>query len=1523
MDKTVVINLGKGSLKQGFPHITARLSVGKRSQTEQRVGSLPPAPALIEIYRIWQSTYRALSNRLKLRSPSKNQAQKPSEDELEIDPVGITQVSQQSFEALSGQLKQAVNDWLDADGLRVLEQGLRSQLNPTDTIRVIFETDNDLLRRLPWHCWDFFQDYPHAEMALSQLTYQRAEPIHAQRQQEQVRILAIVGDRRGIDIEPERLALQSLPDADITFLASPSRQLFDRHLWDKRGWDILFFAGHSQTEGQTGRLYINEDDVHNSLTVEQLEEGLKGAIARGLQLAIFNSCDGVGLAQAIAQLQIPQVIVMREPVPNRVAQTFLQYFLTAFATESLTLYSAVRQARRQLQGLENEFPGASWLPVLCQNPAAEPFSWLQLGGASACPYRGLSTFKEADAHLFFGREKVKEDLLLAVTQQPFVAIAGPSGSGKSSVVFAGLLPRLEQTRKDWQIVSTRPGSDPFQSLAEALGSTGSEGNAAEQSRLKVLKLAVSFQQDEQALQNAIADQNQQKKGRLLLIIDQFEELYTLCPFEERQPFVNLLLNAVQFAPAFTLLITLRADFYGEALSDRRLSDALQAGGYNLGPMNKAELECAITQPAAKKRVTLEPGLTDQLIQATASQTGRLPLLEFTLTELWKQQQNSCLTHQAYQAIGGIEKALANHAEAVYEKLPSGDQQRVQQIFVQLVEPGHNNQATRRIASRDEVGDSNWNLVSELASARLVVTNRNPLTEKESVEIIHEALILSWGRLRYWMQVDGDFRRWQEALRQARRQWEKSEREEAGLLRGRSLETAKDWYERRSDELSTADRAFIESSLAAQQKLKVQQKRRRSLTLSALCAGLAITSALAAVAWWGSRRAQISEVSAITASSNALFASDQRLDSLVLALQAAQKLDNLRWVGRETRRDVETVLRQAISQADERNRLISHQAGATAVVFSPNGQLIASASQEGTIKLWQSDGTLLATLEGHSSEIWGLAISPDGQTLASASDDRTVKLWKTDGTLMETLTGHTAAVNAIAFSPNGKLMAAASQDGFVQLWQRNGKLIRRFEAHKQVKIDAIAFSPDGQSLVTGGGDGLIKLWNPMGALQKVLEGHTDSVRDLAFSPDGETLASAAADGLAQLWNIKDGSRQVLEEHYNTVYAIAFSPNGQRIISASDDTTLRLWKRDGTLLSIFRGHSNGVTDSAFSPDGQTVASASFDGTVRLWQWHNPLLTVLDSHKDTVLDVAFSPNNQLVASGSADSTVKLWNPNGMLIQTLRGHTDTVYGLTFSPNGQFIASASKDKSVRLWQSDGTPISTLTGHTDWVTDVAISPNSQTIASASDDGTVKLWQRNGELITILNGHTEGVNAVAFSPDGQIIASTSDDRTIRLWRSDGTSIATLEGHTAGVNGIAFSPNGQIIASASDDRTIRLWQPDGTFITALEEHQNAVIDVAFSPDNKRIASSSADETVRLWEPDGSLLTTFTGYRSGINGLAFSPNGEKLATTTVDTTVSIWALEPGMRSSALLEIGCQQVADYLKSNRALAHAEITVCD
>ena len=377
MSTLVILNLGSGDLLSGFPQVTVRLWTAGISLPEQSVGSLPPAPKLIELYRTWQLNYRSLCSSRTLRSAV---LAVEEDDLLEIDEVGITNVSQNNLDWVSQQLCIELNTWLSARGFSKIERRMLSQLHPTEEIRIILETDNELLRHLPWHKWEIFQDYRKVNIALSQSDYKSHQFRHTQILRNKIRILAILGDSRNIDVRAEREFLQNLPNAETTFLVNPSRQEFNTELWSPLGWDILFFAGHSQTEEKTGRLYINENPTNNSITIEKLEEALKASIERGLMLTIFNSCDGLGLASALEKLHIPVVVVMREPVPNRVAQEFLRYFLEAFAIDKLSFNRAMRRSCRKLQGLEVDFPGASWLPISCQNPAVKLPTWLELNG---------------------------------------------------------------------------------------------------------------------------------------------------------------------------------------------------------------------------------------------------------------------------------------------------------------------------------------------------------------------------------------------------------------------------------------------------------------------------------------------------------------------------------------------------------------------------------------------------------------------------------------------------------------------------------------------------------------------------------------------------------------------------------------------------------------------------------------------------------------------------------------------------------------------------------------------------------------------------------------------------------------------------------------------------------------------------------------------------------------------------------------------------------------------------------------
>ena len=369
MSRLVSINFGSGNLQTGFANVIVRISATEDDSSNdnyglqhllQSNGSLPPAPEIVELYQNWQLLYREYYQELSSRSTRA----------IEIEPGGITNFSEVEFSNLAQELKIRLNAWLNSESFHPIDRKLSRELSQNDEIRLVLETDDELLQRLPWHLWNFFEDYPQAEIALSTSEYEHIKPL-SQTPTERVRILAIFGNSDNLNLQADRSSIEALPNTTPCFLESPRRQELHEHLCQPEGWDILFFAGHSHTEKESGRIQINQTE---SLSLEQFRNALKKAISRGLKLAIFNSCDGLGLAQDLADLHIPQVIVMREPVSDEIAQTFLQDFLTAFS-QGQSLYNSVREAREKLEKLEDRYPCATWLPIIYQNPADKPTTW--------------------------------------------------------------------------------------------------------------------------------------------------------------------------------------------------------------------------------------------------------------------------------------------------------------------------------------------------------------------------------------------------------------------------------------------------------------------------------------------------------------------------------------------------------------------------------------------------------------------------------------------------------------------------------------------------------------------------------------------------------------------------------------------------------------------------------------------------------------------------------------------------------------------------------------------------------------------------------------------------------------------------------------------------------------------------------------------------------------------------------------------------------------------------------------------
>jgi WD40 repeat protein/DNA-binding SARP family transcriptional activator len=1138
-----------------------------------------------------------------------------------------------------------------------------------------------------------------------------------------------------------------------------------------------------------------------------------------------------------------------------------------------------------------------------------------------CPYRGLAAFRQQDAPFFFGREGATALLLDAVQHQPAVrVIVGSSGSGKSSAVFAGLLPRLGGIDEGaWLVAHCRPRGQPFQALAAALLPL-LESRASEADRLiETQKLATAWRQGDLALLPAVHRvlEVHAQERRLLLVIDQFEELYTLCPEQaERQRFLDLLLSAgqaeeISSVPPLVLLLTLRADFTAQALAYRPFADALQEGAFMLGPMNRDELRSAIALPAQMQGAAFEPGLVDRILEDVGEEPGNLPLLEFALTLLWEQAADGSLTHATYEALGRVEGALARYAEQVFSDLDPAEQERVPRILAQLVQPGEGTQDTRRAAKRSEVGEDNWPLTRHLADRRLVVTGQDT-AGNEVVEVAHEALIQHWRRLQGWLATDRAFRIWQEGLRAALRQWEGSGRDEGALLRGAPLAQVEEWLAVRGKELSPGEREFIGESMSLRQRRAAGREAQRQRELAAERRARRLWGALAGVL----------AVATVVALVLTFFSFGQRRQamkaySLSLAANAREVLND---------HDNTTALNLALAANQINDPPRAAQRLLMEAAYAPGAR-------------WRAEVRTL--FEGVKGPATALEIGPDGRTVLAGMADGTLVVWDlASRDEIERLSGHAARVTGVAFGPDGSIALSGGEDAQVILWDlESGEAIRRFSGHSGT-VRAVDIGPDGRIAVSGGFAGTawmepgeLILWDvETGEEIRRLEGHIAGVVAAQFTAAGDALLASSGDaaifadeligeslelGLVPfdllLWDVQSGQiRQRLDLAGDDACCLSTSPDGTRAVTGSCyNNVSAVWDLEtGERILTLKAHEEAVASVAFGPEGRWALSGSCDDSLIPWDLKTGQPTArLAAHRSDVLNVTISPDGRTALSSSQDGGLILWDLiDAAEVRRLVGHGDNVWDVVWMPDGKRAVSSSgaaapsapvRDASIRLWDLEtATQLRVSTLPVDVIFQVALSPDGQTALVATNEPFLRIWDLDlWQQVGRLEGHPRAVTGVEFTPDGQRALSVSVDGTLILWDVPGRRIMhRFERPGETLWALTISPGGRTALSDSGRSSMVLLDLEtGKEIRSFQRHdspgQAGSTGHAFLPGGRRALSCESDGYLIEWDLETGQEIRRLGSGAGTRTrVIITPDGRLAVTAGMDGTLGLWDLERG---------------------------------
>ncbi len=1219
----------------------------------------------------------------------------------------------------------------------------------------------------------------------------------------------------------------------------------------------------------------------------------------------------------------------------------------------------------EIEGLPSEYPTLKTLSAEEAPPTpGEP------------PYKGLQYFNEEDAEWFFGRQDVTARLVEVVISRRFLAVIGASGSGKSSVVRAGLVPELKRNRlgergggeRIWQIYILTPGAHPLENLAVAL--SRNSDSAAE-----IATLIDDLGADSRSLHLHVQKTLRSNKTvmRLLLVVDQFEELFTLCRSEsERLTFIqNLLYATIIEGGPITALITLRADFYERLAQYTELREMVSGQQVYIGSMSAAELREAIEEPARHGGWEFSPGLVDLILhdigarEGSQPEPGALPLLSHALLETWKRRRGNLMNLRAYTEAGGVRGAIAHTAESVYYRELTPSQQGIaRNIFLRLTELGEGTQDTRRRISIHELippgpaGDAELiqDVLVKLADARLITTS------EETVEVAHEALIREWPTLREWLAQDREGLRLHRHLTEAAQEWELLEHDPGALYRGARLAQAVEWALANPRALSAQEQSFLEASREAAEREQAEREAARERELEAaqklaeterqraeeqakasarlrqravyltLALGASIVLLLATV-WLGqlaNRNARTAQEQARLATSRELAAasvSNLQIDperSVLLALHALSTSDTL---------EARNALHQALPELHLLHTIQAHTQ-APGLAISPDGGRLASIGVNGEAKIWDAfTYQQLLSLAGDPGDFgFNIAFSADGKLVAALASTKIVFWDSTTGRKLFSLSGDLYLPNRrnhMSFSPDGKSLAVANMDGVPKVWDlTNQEELFSLAGHEQ-PCDAIDYSPDGKRLATGDDMGVIKIWEAETGkeLSSFIQGGL--IHSVAFSPDGARLAVAGEDGILKIWDLSTGKELLSLPRLSGIYEVDFMPDGQGLIATHQDSTVSMWDSfSGVKMLTLAGHLSTALGIAISPDGERIMTSGYDGTVRIWD-PSPgrEIQTLTGHTGSVYDIAYSPDGTQLATIGQDGTAILWDAeSGGRLKTLvqQEKSGELMSLASDPQGKRLAAGGWDGVLQIWDlATGQTVLRQSAHAAPISGLAFTPDGKRLASSGWDETAKVWDLvSQKAIVIFTNHGKNmVEGIAISPDGKVVYSSGDDGYVRLWDSStGQELQKFDGAGDDAYGVAISPDGKLLAIGWDNGYVTIWNiSTGEKLHEFSAHAGLIFRMAFNSDGTQLASAAFDKYAKVWDvATGQELATLYGNASNVFGVSFSLDGSRLATAGGDGLIRIYTLQ----IENLVELARSRLTRSLTEEECRKYLHVEAC-